>query len=420
MDIQTKTSYIETLREELVPATGCTEPIAVALCASRMRDVLGGCPEKVFVEVSGNILKNVKGVVVPNTGGMRGIQSAVAAGIIAGDSRADLQVISNVGENQWAEIAAYAKDAEIKVACSRTELKLFISITGYLGKDYATVQIADAHTNFIRIEKNGRVLLNKERKSVKDACPDSGVLCLDGIIEFADSVEIEMIRPIVGPMIRINSAIASEGIRHPWGAAVGRSLSERGGIRAEAMAYAAAGSDARMSGCPLPVVILSGSGNQGITASVPVICYAKHLGSSEEATIRAVALSALTAVHIKAGIGRLSAYCGAVCAGVGAGAAIAYLNGSDPEVIRRTVNNALVILSGMVCDGAKPSCAAKIAMAVDAGILGYELAESGNCFRCGEGIVGDNVETTIKNIGILASEGMDATDWTILDIMTRA
>ena len=413
-------AYVAILEEELMLATGCTEPIAIAYCAAMLRETLGGAPETVLAEVSGNILKNVKSVVVPNTGGMKGVNAAVAAGVVAGRQDAELQVISDVSEAELKAIRNYAAQTPITTAyLEDTPCMLDIRLTGTRGADRAIVRIANNHTNIIHMEKNGEVLLDKPLvASAEDNLQDKSVLNLAEILEFADQVPLSRIEGVVGRQIDCNSAIAEEGLSGKWGAAVGCTLlSGSQDIRTEARAYAAAGSDARMSGCEMPVVIVSGSGNQGITASMPVVRYAKHLGVSREKLIRAVAVSDLITVHQKTGIGRLSAFCGAVSAGIGAAAGIAYLHDESYDVIAETVTTAMGMISGTVCDGAKPSCAAKIAAAVEAGLLSYAMARAGRRFHGGDGIVTRGVEGTIANIGVLAREGMRETDRVILNIM---
>ena len=413
-------AYVAILEEELMLATGCTEPIAIAYCAAMLRETLGGAPETILAEVSGNILKNVKSVVVPNTGGMKGVNAAVAAGVVAGRQDAELQVISDVSEAELQAIRNYAAQTPITTAyLEDTPCMLDIRLTGTRGADRAIVRIANNHTNIIHMEKNGEVLLDKPLvASAEDNLQDKSVLNLAEILEFADQVPLSRIEGVVGRQIDCNSAIAEEGLSGKWGAAVGCTLlSGSQDIRTEARAYAAAGSDARMSGCEMPVVIVSGSGNQGITASMPVVRYAKHLGVSREKLIRAVTVSDLITVHQKTGIGRLSAFCGAVSAGIGAAAGIAYLHDESYDVIAETVTTAMGMISGTVCDGAKPSCAAKIAAAVEAGLLSYAMARAGRRFHGGDGIVTRGVEGTIANIGVLAREGMRETDRVILNIM---
>lgn len=414
-------AYLAILDEELILATGCTEPIAVAYCAAKLREVLGVKPEKVLAEVSGNILKNVKSVVVPNTGGRRGIDAAVAVGIVAGDADAELQVIANVTEEDEEPIQAYLDSTEIKIACPETPCMLDIRLTGWTGEHQAMVRVANNHTNIITIEKDGVKLLDKPHSaSAEDSLQDKSVLNVEDIITFVETVPIEKIKPLIGRQIEKNTAIAAEGLKNSWGANIGSNLLlAGGGVETECRAWAAAGSDARMNGCEMPVVICSGSGNQGITASVPVWRYGKLNNMDDEKIMRAVCLSDLVTIHQKTGIGRLSAYCGAVSAGVGAGCGIAWLRGADYEGISHTIMNAVAMISGCICDGAKASCASKIAMGVETGILGYNMYLKGDNFRPGDGIVGDGVEDTIKNVGVLAAQGMRETDRVILKIMTE-
>ena len=412
-------AYTAILQEELLLATGCTEPIAVAYCAAKLREVLGGKPEKVLAEVSGNILKNVKSVVVPNTAGRRGIDAAIAVGIVAGDADAELQVIANVTEEDTAAIQGYLDSTPIRVSCPETPCMLDIRLTGWLGEHHACVRVANNHTNIIYIEKDGHVL--KELPvtgNAEDHLQDKSVLNVRDIITFAETVPIDAILPTVGRQIEKNTAIAAEGLRNSWGANIGSTLLQGSqDWETQARAWAAAGSDARMNGCEMPVVIVSGSGNQGITASVPVWKYGKLMGADDKRILRAVCLSDLITIHQKTGIGRLSAFCGATSAGIGAACGIAWLDGGDYEVIAHTIVNGLAILSGMVCDGAKPSCAAKIATAVRNGLLGYQMYRQGCQFYGGDGIVTKGVENTIANVGRLANRGMRSTDCEILNIM---
>lgn len=423
MDMQKQEQYLAILKEELILATGCTEPIAIAYCASTLRQLLGAKPTKIVAEVSGNIIKNVKSVVVPNTGDLRGIAAAIAAGIIAGKSDDGLQVLAEVTPQQLADIRMYLASAKIETVCVSTPCMLDITLHGYAGKDTATVRIANHHTNIVYKAKNGEALVQKTvTASAEEHLTDKSCLNVEDIVRFADTVPIERLIPLLEPQVQHNLAIAEEGLKGNWGAQIGKILMEDydgSDIKTEAKAWAAAGSDARMSGCEMPVVILSGSGNQGITASVPVIRYAKQLKSTSEQLYRALAVADLVTIHQKTGIGRLSAYCGAISAGVGAGAGICYLSGGGYTAIAHTVVNAVAILSGTICDGAKPSCAAKIAAAVDAGIMGYRMYLHRREFRRGEGIVSDSVDETIANVGILAQKGMQQTDRTILEIMQK-
>ena len=414
-------AYIAILKEELVPAMGCTEPIAISYAAARLREVLGCLPDSIRADVSGNIIKNVKSVVVPNTGGLVGIEAAVAAGIVAGDAARELEVIASVTPEQQKQISEYLAVTPITVTCADTPRELDIRLEGTCGEHTAAVHIANNHTNVVRVEKDGEVLLDMPlTDSPEDNLQDKSVLNVRDIVTFADYVPLGRIRPMLERQVRYNSAIAEEGLRGEWGAGVGKILYHDfpQNIKTEAKAYAAAGSDARMSGCELPVIILSGSGNQGITATMPIVRYAKYLGVSEEKMYRALAVADLVTIHQKTGIGRLSAFCGAVSAGCGAGAGVAYLYGGGYEAVAGTVLNALGIISGTVCDGAKASCAAKIAAAVEAGLLGYHMYLNHRGFRDGEGIISGDVDSTIRNVGVLAKEGMQETDHVILQIMT--
>lgn len=417
-----KNAYLSVLSEELVPATGCTEPIALAYAAARLRDILGIWPERIRAEVSSNIIKNVKSVVVPNSGGLKGIHAAIAAGVAAGDAGRILQVISDVPAERHEAIAAYSKDTSIEIVCADTPRILDIRLTGWAGEHSASVHIANSHSNIVREERDVEVLLEKPvTDSAEDNLTDKSVLNVADILEFADTVDLEDAIPLLQRQIDCNTAIAEEGLQNDWGANIGSILLAEypRDIKTEAKAWAAAGSDARMSGCELPVVILSGSGNQGITASVPVVRYARYLGVRQEKLYRALLVSDLVTIHQKRGIGRLSAYCGAVSAGVGAGAGIAYLLDGSYEAIAHTIVNAVAIISGTICDGAKPSCAAKIAASVDAGILGYSMYKNHQEFKSGDGIVTKGVDNTIANVGVLAKDGMRQTDQTILSIMTE-
>ena len=418
--------FVQILREELVPAMGCTEPIAIAYGAAKAREVLGRLPERMLVEASGNIIKNVKSVVVPNTGGLKGIEAAAAAGAVAGDAGKILEVISCVTGEQKDAIRDYLAGHEVKVRPAEGDVVFDIILTLWAGEDQVRLRIADYHTNIVLIEKNGEALLRSGEVLASggeaSGLTDRSCLTVEAIVDFADTVDPKDIRELVQRQIDYNWAIAQEGMSSQWGANIGKVLRSDYGedVKTRARYMAAAGSDARMSGCEKPVIIVSGSGNQGITASIPVVVYARELNAGEEKTLRAVALSDLLTIHMKTGIGRLSAYCGAVSAGCAAGGAIAYLYGGGYREVAHTLVNALATISGMICDGAKPSCAAKIAAAVDAGILGYHMFRSGQQFRGGEGIVTKGVEETIANIGRLGRLGMRETDKEIIRIMTGA
>ena len=417
-------NYLKILQEELVPATGCTEPIAIAYGAAKARELLGVLPESVLVEASGNIIKNVKSVVVPNTDSLKGIEAAAAAGIVAGQSDKILEVISEVTPAQRAEIRVYLADHPIVVKPAEGDKVFDILITLRAGNNHVKLRISDYHTHIVYIEKNGEVLFQSGEvlsDSARDMLTDRSCLSVEGVLDFASTCNLEDVRALIERQIDYNYAIAEEGLRHSWGANIGSVLKEHYGvgIYSRARYMAAAGSDARMSGCEMPVIIVSGSGNQGITASVPVVEYAKELNVSRDQMVRAVLLSDLLTIHLKTGIGRLSAYCGAVSAGCSAGAAIAYLHGGGFREIAHTLVNSLAIVSGMICDGAKASCAAKISAAVDAGLVGYSMFRSGQQFRGGDGIVTKGVEETIRNIGRLGRLGMRETDREIIRIMTN-
>ena len=417
-------NYLKILQEELVPATGCTEPIAIAYGAAKARELLGVLPESVLVEASGNIIKNVKSVVVPNTNSLKGIEAAAAAGIVAGQSDKTLEVISEVTPAQRAEIRVYLADHPIVVKPAEGDKVFDILITLRAGNNHVKLRISDYHTHIVYIEKNGEVLFQSGEvlsDSARDMLTDRSCLSVEGVLDFASTCNLEDVRALIERQIDYNYAIAEEGMRHSWGANIGSVLKEHYGvgIYSRARYMAAAGSDARMSGCEMPVIIVSGSGNQGITASVPVVEYAKELNVSRDQMVRAVLLSDLLTIHLKTGIGRLSAYCGAVSAGCSAGAAIAYLHGGGFREIAHTLVNSLAIVSGMICDGAKASCAAKISAAVDAGLVGYSMFRSGQQFRGGDGIVTKGVEETIRNIGRLGRLGMRETDREIIRIMTN-
>ena len=422
MDTALYNNCVSILKEELLPAMGCTEPIAVAYAAAVARKTLGALPEKTDICVSGNIIKNVKSVIVPNTNGLKGLAAATAAGIVAGDPEAELQVISRVTPRQVQEIAEYLEKAQFLVRRSDSGHIFDIGITVFGGGHSAFCRIVGNHTNIVSIKKDGTALMEKDCAQAEGGhATDRGILTVERIVEFADCVVINDVRELIGRQIEYNMAIAEEGLKTGYGAKIGRTLIAAYGnsVWVRAKALAAAGSDARMNGCELPVVINSGSGNQGITASVPVIVYGRELGVSEELLYRALVVSNLITIHLKSGIGSLSAYCGATSAGCGAGAGITYLFGGKSNEIAHTVVNAVAINSGMICDGAKASCAAKIASAVEAGLLGMQMYLHGNEFYGGDGIVTTGVENTINNVGKLARDGMSQTDQEIISLMIQ-
>ena len=417
-------TYVEILKRELVCAMGCTEPIAIAYCAAVARKALGMLPSEIDVAASGNIIKNVKSVIVPNTGGLRGIEAAAAIGALAGDAEAGLQVVSHVTPDEIAALPGYMEQTAFSISAAESEFLLDIEVTVRANGHFATVRAVQEHTNIVLVETDAGVLFSKdpdEDTGKDEGAPDYTLLNVADICEFADTCELDDVRPILERQLSCNCAIAEEGLRGNYGAGIGKVLLTAYGddVRTRARAYAAAASDARMNGCDLPVVINSGSGNQGITASLPVYVYAKELGASEEKLFRALLVSNLVTLHEKTGIGRLSAYCGAVSAGAGAGAGITYLHGGGCREISHTIVNALAVTSGIVCDGAKSSCAAKIAMAVEAGILGFEMYSCGKQFYGGDGLVAKGVENSIANFSRLGRIGMRETDKEIIRMMTE-
>ena len=411
---------VDILHEELRPAMGCTEPIAVAYAGALARKTLGMMPDRVELVVSGNIIKNVKSVIVPNTGGQRGLRTAVAVGIVAGNADKELEVIADVDEAGIEAMLAFRDDKDISIVRSTANIPFDIQVKVWKDEDSAYVRIVATHTNVVRIEKNGEVLLSKEYSEEAAEPPaNRGLLTVENIVNFADEVNIEDVKDVLDRQIEYNMAIAEEGMKHNYGANIGKiiTLSQHNNVWNQAKAYAAAGSDARMNGCDMPVVINSGSGNQGITSSVPVIVYARAMEATQEDLYRALCVSNLITIHLKTGIGSLSAYCGATSAGVGAGAGVCYLFGGKYEEVSHTVINALAINSGMICDGAKASCAAKITSAVEAGLLSWSMGKSHSYFYDGDGIVIKGVENTIAAVSKIARDGMKSTDAEIIQLM---
>ena len=411
--------YLQILREELIPAMGCTEPIAMAYAAAKARAVLGKMPEKIDIVISGNIIKNVKSVIVPNTGGLKGITAAIAAGVAVGNADKQLEVLADVKQEDIPKIAEFMDSCQMTVMKSQSDKLLDIDLHMYAGPDSVRLRITDLHTNIVLIEKNGNVLFEASSAASDGGETDRSVLNVQDIVDFAETVDIDDVRELLEKQIEYNLAISEEGLHGSYGASIGKTLIATRGedVRVRARAQAAAGSDARMSGCELPVVIVSGSGNQGMTASLPVIVYALDMHASHEQLLRALVVSNLITIHQKTPIGRLSAFCGAVSAGCGAAAGVAWLIDGTTEAVSATITNTLGMISGTVCDGAKPSCAAKIASAVEAGLLGFDLYENGKGLHGGDGILKNDVEKTIESVGQLAREGMRETDAEILDIM---
>ncbi len=419
-------TYTDILKEELILAMGCTEPIAIAYAASVARDALGCEPSLIRAGMSGNIIKNVKSVIVPMTDGQRGIDVALAAGVVANAPERRLEVLCAISDNDKDRIRGYLDTSDIEVYKIEDAPAFEIDITASYEDHTVRVRMLDSHVNITLVEADGENITSRyacfaESEDEGGMTADRSLLNVRDIVEFADTVDLAELTPLLKAQIDYNMQIAEEGLRGEWGACIGKMLYNGGdcGLRNRARAYAAAASDARMSGCELPVCIISGSGNQGITASVPVAVYAQNIKVSEQTLLRALIVSDLITVHQKTGIGCLSAYCGAISAGCGCGCGIAYLYGGRFVEIAHTLVNAVAILSGTICDGAKPSCAAKIAMAVEAGIVGYEMYRSGNQFYGGDGIVSKGVENTIRNVGRLARDGMKSTDEEIIDIMLQ-
>jgi L-cysteine desulfidase len=414
--------YVAVLRAELVPALGCTEPIAVALAAAKAREVLGAMPDRAEISCSGNIVKNVKGVVVPNTGGLKGIEAAALAGIVGGDPSRGLEALESLKPEDLVEVRRLLEKGACSTRLAEGVDALYVAAKLYAGEESAEARISGSHSRISALYRNGICVYDADESSegTQADAAERDELTVRGILEFADSVDLAEIEEVLSEQIRLNSAISDEGLAHHYGVDVGATaLKNRGDdLRTRASARAAAGSDARMSGCSLPVVINSGSGNQGIAASLPVIEYARGLNLPEERLYRALAVSNLVAIHQKRRIGRLSAYCGAVSAAAGSGAAISYLCGGGYEEVSATIVNTIATIGGMVCDGAKPSCAAKIFQAVDAAILAYDLSASGKVFGPGEGLVKGDVEKTIESVGRMGRVGMKGTDEEILTIMT--
>lgn len=414
--------YITILREELVPAMGCTEPIALAFAGAKCREVLGCMPDRVEVKASGSIIKNVKSVIVPNTNKLRGIPVAIAAGIVGGKSDLQMQVIAEMEEDQIAAIGKFVDTVPIKVEALDEGHVFDILAKLYHGEDCVTIRIMDYHTNIVYLDKNGEVLIeNLPEDTAISVDKEKKVLSMKGIWEFANTVKIEDVEDIIQQQMDCNWAIAMEGMTNHYGANIGKVLMNSYGKDTHnlACAMAAAGSDARMNGCEMPVVVNSGSGNQGMTVCLPVMVYAKTMRAPREKRIRTLVLSNLIAIYEKTGIGRLSAYCGAVSAGAAAAAGVAYLHDEDYETIIHTVVNALAASSGIVCDGAKASCAAKIALSVYSGLMGYEMYKRGQQFKAGDGLVAHGVEATLDNIAALASQGMYETNLEIIRMMTQ-
>ncbi|HCE78014.1 MAG TPA: hypothetical protein DEP61_03850 [Lachnospiraceae bacterium] len=418
MYIENYEGYLKILYQELIPAFGCTEPIALAYASAYAKKIMGKNPDHIYIELSGSIIKNVQSVIVPNTGDMRGIDVAVLAGVIAGDPEKGLEVISGINETQIEEIKDSIHKIPVEIVHVEHGHVFDILVVLYSGQEETKVRIVDSHTNIVLVEKNGKRLHTTEMKS-EESMESRDFMTIKGILDFANGVKLNDVDQLIEKQIRCNMAIAEKGLAEPYGANIGKThLAVFGdSVENRAIAKAAAGSDARMNGCELPVIINSGSGNQGITVSVPIIEYAKELKSSKEKLYRALVLGNLVSIHEKAPIGVLSAYCGAVSAGAGAAAGIAYLYDLGLPGIEAAVSNALAVVSGMICDGAGSSCAGKIAFSVEAGIMGIKQFLTSNSYKGGDGILGYSIEETIENVGLLARVGMAETNNEILKIM---
>lgn len=410
--------YVQILKEELVMAMGCTEPIAISYACAKATQVLDHLPDRIVVKASGSIIKNVKSVIVPHTNGLKGIEVAAAAGALYGDADAKLEVLSSATREQIEELPEYVQNTNITVQHIEQGHVFDLEVHVYYEQEHASVRIVDTHTNIVQIEKNWQVIFEDKTTSL-ELKADHSALIMKQIWDFSQTVDIDDVKEILDRQITCNMAIANEGIHNSYGANIGHVILNMDSdcVKTRAKAYAAAGSDARMNGCELPVVINSGSGNQGITCCVPVVVYAKELDCTQEQLYRALVLSNLTAIYIKTGIGTLSAFCGAVSAGAAAGAGIAYLHNGTYKEIQHTIVNALAILSGTICDGAKASCAAKIASSIDAGIMGYYMYKNKQQFYAGDGIIAHSVDETIQNIGTLGSQGMLQTNDKIIEMM---
>ena len=414
------------LNEEIIPAEGCTEPIAIAYAASKLTSILGNVPEKIDIYLSGNMIKNVKSVKIPNSEGMVGIEASVAMGAILGNCERELMVISHVDTNRLSEVRDYVNSGKINVFLNKGDVKLYIRVEGTCGNDTAMVEIQNYHTNITKIMKNGEEIkgCSCDDKCGGDVMTDRSFLSVKLIYELAKTIDLSLIEPIFQKVIDYNTAIAKEGLTNDWGIAIGKTIKEGieegvygNDIRNNMASFASAGSDARMNGCSMPVMTTSGSGNQGMTASLGVIKFCEMKGISHEELIRGLFFSHMTTIHIKSNIGRLSAYCGAICASAGAAGAISFLDGLSLEQITWAIETTLGTLSGVICDGAKSSCATKIASGITCAFDSYYAAKKNRKFLFREGIVGRDVEATIKNAGILGQDGMKVTDEVILDIM---
>lgn len=427
VDDKTLDKIIELLNNEIIPAEGCTEPIAVAYAAAKATEILGTKPEKMSVYVSGNIIKNVKSVIVPNSGGMVGIAVSAAMGAFAGDASKELMVISNVNPEQLTAVRAFLDKHVVHIQNAGNQFKLYIKIKVFAGNDYASVEMKHSHTNITEIIKNDEVIFKSQSSDSGNPEDAAMILSIRKIYDLAKTLDVSRVKKLFDRVIECNMAIANEGLNHDYGVRIGKSIQQNiesgfygADVRNRAASLAAAGSDARMGGSPMPVMTTAGSGNVGLTASLPVVLYARERNKSDEELYRALFFSHLATVHIKSRIGRLSAYCGPMCAAGGVAGAIGLLNDFDYDTVANAIINTLAGVSGVLCDGANSSCAVKIANGTYAAYDGIAMAANGNVVADGDGIVAGDVEATIRNIGELAQKGMKETDEVILDIMTRS
>ncbi len=413
-------AYFQILKEELVPALGCTEPIAVAFAAAKARDVLGTMPDKVVLHCSGGLIKNIKCVVVPNTGNLVGIEASALAGVVGGDASLDLEVLSALTEADIDQVRSLLMANICEVKLLETKLNLHFIVRVEKDGESAEVEIKNLHTNIVRIAKNDVTIhqINEEKGKYYGVMTDRSSLRIDRIVEFADNVELSLLKDVFAKQVAYNMAIAEDGLSSDYGVMIGKAiLANDASLPGKIKAYAASASEARMCGSQLPVVTNSGSGNQGIAASVPIVLYAKEKGFSEERMYRALAVANLLTIYQKTHIGRLSAFCGAVSACCGAGAGITFLEGGDLEQIKMTVTNALANVSGIVCDGAKDSCASKIATGLEAAFIGHYLAMVRHSYNPFTGFLRKDADETITAVGRIATDGMKDTDQVILKIM---
>ncbi len=419
LDKKIENDFLAILGEELIPAMGCTEPIALAFAAAKAKEVLGAVPEKIIAKCSGNIIKNVRCVSIPNSGGMTGIETACVLGALCGDVSREMEVLEAVTPEGLEESIGFIENGGCAVEYLESPIPLHFIIRLEKGEDLAEVEVRHSHTNIVRISKNGETLFATEDFGEATAVADRGELSVENIFDFANEVEISKIEPFTKRQIECNMAIAKVGMEGKFGIGIGKEMLEMNpeSVFVKMRAFAAAGSEARMCGCNMPVIITSGSGNQGIASSVPVIVYAKEKGIPEEKMFRALAFSSLLTVFQKEYIGKLSAFCGAVSASCAAGAAITYISGGTVKQIKDTIDNTLADIPGIICDGAKSSCAAKIASALDAALFAHVLAMKGKVYQANTGIIQSDAGKTIRSVGHIGKVGMKQTDSEIVKMM---